>query len=128
MLRASSFYSSFEVSSIWEIMKLLSMTLFSAFLQCYRQLTTFEASGSVTYPALCFLWQRATNLQSLRITQSIVLEVSLASGCNSFDSGLRSPLEVERAWICLVLAKPELLTYNCQVQLEQNIFLMGRAL
>jgi hypothetical protein len=41
----------------------------------YKQLTHFEASGSITYPALSFLWQRATALQTLRITNSIVLEV-----------------------------------------------------
>jgi hypothetical protein len=43
--------------------------------QTYRLLTHFEASGSLTYPALCFLWQRATSLQSIRITNSIVMEV-----------------------------------------------------
>lgn len=42
----------------------------------YRYLNHFEVSGSITYQALCFLTQRATALQSLKITNNIVLEVS----------------------------------------------------
>ena len=47
--------------------------------QSYKSLTHFEAAGSITYPALSFLWQRAINLQSLRITNSVVQEVIFLS-------------------------------------------------